>query len=70
MLLQNSLLKEPSETLDSSTTFDFSVSVCNSNLFHVAGLLECPVVEGVLHVSCYGFWVFGLRSLGFILGGS
>ena len=41
MLLQTFLLKEPSKTFDASTTFDFPVSVCNSNLFHVAGLLEC-----------------------------
>ena len=27
MLLQNFLMKEPSETLDSSTSFDFSMSV-------------------------------------------
>ena len=40
-LLQNSLSKEPSETLDASTTFNFPVSVCNSNLFPITCLLEC-----------------------------
>ena len=40
-LLQTSLPKEPLETLDASTTFDFSISVCNSNLFRVVGFLEC-----------------------------
>ena len=40
-LLQTSLSKEPSETLDASTTFDFLVSVFNSNLFRITGSLEC-----------------------------
>ena len=39
-LLQTSLLKEPSKTLDTSTTFYFPVSVCNSNLFRVSSLLD------------------------------
>ena len=41
MLLQTSFPKEPSETIDASTTFDFLVSVYNSNLFYVLGLLGC-----------------------------
>ena len=40
-LLQTSLPKEPLETLNASTTFDFMVSVYNSNLFRVPSLLEC-----------------------------
>ena len=40
-LLQLPLSKEPSETLDTSKTFDFPVSFCNSNLFRIAGLLGC-----------------------------
>ena len=40
-LLQISLPKEQLKTLEASTTFDFSVSVCKSNLFRVVGLLEC-----------------------------
>ena len=38
MLLQTSLSKDPSET---STIFYFPVSVCNSNIFRVAGSLKC-----------------------------
>ena len=39
--MQIFLSNEPSETLDASTTFDFLVSVFNSKIFRVAGLLEC-----------------------------
>ena len=68
-LLQTSLSKEPLETLDASTTFDFSVSVCNLNLFRVVGSLECLCCWR-RPISFYeGFWVFGLRSLGFFLDG-
>ena len=50
-LLQTPLSKEPLEILDASTTFDFLVSVCNSNLFCVIGCLSVFVVGGVLLVS-------------------
>ena len=69
MLLQTSLSKEPSETLDALMTFDFLVSVCNLNLFHVAGLLKCLCCWRRPTSFCKGFWVFGLRFLGFVLGG-
>ena len=64
-LLQTSLSKEPSETLNASTTFDFPVSVCNSNLFRVAGSLECLCCWRCPTSFYEGFWVFGLRSLDF-----
>ena len=52
--LQISLPKESSETLDASTT-DFPMSVCNSNLFHVAGLLGCHCGWRCLTNFCEGF---------------
>ena len=69
-LIQISISKEPSETLDASTTFDFPVSVCNSNLFCVTGLLECLCCWRRPTCFCNGFWVLSLRSLGFVPGGS
>ena len=68
-LLQTSFSKEPLKTFDASTTFDFPVSVCNSNLFRIVGLLECLCCWRRPTSFCKGFLVFGLRSLGFVLGG-
>ena len=55
-LLQTSLPKEPSETLNASTTFDFLVSVFNSNLFRIASLLECFHVWRCSISFRKGFW--------------
>ena len=66
MLLQTSLSKKPSKTLDGSMTYDFLMSVCNSNLFRFVGLLECLGCWRCLTSLCEGFWVFGLRYLGFV----
>ena len=41
MLLRTFLSNEPSETLDSLTTFNFPVSVRISNLLFIVGLFEC-----------------------------
>ena len=41
MLLRSFLSKEPSEILDSSTTFDFLVSVRISDFLFIVGLFEC-----------------------------
>ena len=56
MLLQIYLPKESSETLDASTTVDFSVSVYNSNLSYIAGLLECLRGWRCSISFCEGFW--------------
>ena len=68
-LLQTSLSKEPSETLDTLMTFDFLVSVFNSNLFLVVGSLKCLCCWRLPTGFWEGFWVFGLLSLGFVPGG-
>ena len=67
--LRTSLSKEASEILDASMTFDFPMSFCNSNIFCVAGLLECLCYWRRPTSFSEGFLVFGLPSLGFILGG-
>ena len=41
MLPRTFFSKEPSETLDSSTTFDFPMSVRISNLLFIVGLFDC-----------------------------
>ena len=65
-LLQTFLSKEPSETLDASMTFNFSVSVCNSIIFRS---LECLCCRRRPTSFYEDFWVFYLRSLGFVLSG-
>ena len=60
-LLQTSLPKEPLETIDASMAFDFSVSVCISNLFRVAGLLECLRGWRYSISLCEGFWFTSFR---------
>ena len=41
VLLRTFLPKEPSKTLDSSTTFIFLVNVCVSNLLFIVGWFRC-----------------------------
>ena len=69
-LLRTSLSKEASEIHDASWTFDFPVSVWDLNLFRAVGLLECLCYWRHPTSFCEGFWVFGLRFLGFVPGGS
>ena len=47
----------------------FWVQVCFSNLFCVVGLFECLCCWRHPTGFCDDFWVFGLRSLGFVPGG-
>ena len=60
------LSKEPLETLDSSTTVNFPVSVRISNLFLSLVCLSVFLVRGVLLGSTK---VFGSRFLDFVTGG-
>ena len=55
MLLQTFLSKQPSDTLDSSMTFDFSVSVGISNFLFIIGLFECFCGWGRPIRFCEGF---------------
>ena len=64
MLLQIFLPKETSETLDTSMTFDFPVSVSTQTFSASLVCLSVSVVGGILLVFTN---VFGLHSLGFIL---
>ena len=64
LLLRTFLSKEPSKTLDYSTTFGFPVSVRVSNLFFIIGWFGC--FWGVLFGSAK---VFGSRFLVFVTGG-
>ena len=66
VLSQTFLSKEPLETLDSSTTVNFLVSVCISNLLFIVGLFECFCGWGILLGSAK---VFGSHILGFVTGG-
>ena len=65
-LIQISLLKEPSETLDDSMTFDFPMSVCSSKLALLV-YFSVFVVRGVLLVSAkvFGFFIY-VFFLGFV----
>ena len=56
MLLRTFLSKEPSKTLDSSTTSDFPVSVRISNLLFIVGLFECFCGWGRPIRFYEGFW--------------
>ena len=55
MLLRTFLSKEPSETLNSSKTFDFLVSVRISSLRFIIGLFECFCGWGRPIRFCKGF---------------
>ena len=55
MLPRTFLSKEPLETVNSSMTFDFSVSVRISNLLFIVGLFECFCGWGHPIRFCEGF---------------
>ena len=57
-LLQTSLSKEPSKTLNASPTFDFPVSVYNLNLFGSLVYLSAFIIRGILlvFVEAFGFF--------------
>ena len=56
VLMRTFLSKEPSKTLDSSTNFDFPVSVHISNLIFIVGLFECFCGWRRPIRLCEGFW--------------
>ena len=66
VLMQTFLSNEPSETLDSSTTFNFLMSVRISNFSFIVGFLSVFVVRGILLGSMK---VFGSHFLGFVTYG-